>query len=277
MSESAVAMPEVTSGLSITSGPMQGLLERLLAVPQRSSNDEFGQQEFVGSLALSATKPEHLPAMALPVLEFMEDVKPHIVIACDRGGRLFGLAVHAAWQRTRGGQPFPTLDGKLHFARISKTEDYDVLQAKIDIIIEASRRFGQQHGNEPADNEQLRVLFVDDWVTGGGTKQLAQLLMEKHSAQTYYGVMHGEDADVTGKREPDKNVSWRDRPEESGINYLSAIWEKPDGTIAQTLTAVAVPGVKARHNRWLIQEAARRLPTALVLGAAICYPTSTSR
>ena len=111
-------------------------------------------------------QPEDLPEMALPVLEFMEGIEPHIVIGCDRGGRLFGLAMHAAWGQTREGKAFPTLDGKLHFARVSKLEDPDVLQEKIDQIVAISEQFGKQRGNEHAEGEQLKVLFIDDWVIG---------------------------------------------------------------------------------------------------------------
>lgn len=223
------------------------------------------QQPFNNYLDLGAIKLEDLPEMALPVLEFMEDVQPHIVIGCDRGGRLFGLAMHAAWRNTRDGRPFPTLDGKLHFARVSKSEDSDVLQQKIDEIVEASKRFGKQRSNEVAEDEQLRVLFVDDWVIGGGTMRLAQLLMKKHDAQTYFAVMCGEGADATGKRELQTWVSWHDRPEEIGVNYLSTIQQHPDGTVSQKLQAVAVRSAKTIHNRQRIQDAARKLALARVL------------
>jgi len=208
---------------------------------------------------LNQTKPEDLPEMALPILEFMEEVQPHIVIGCDRGGRLFGLAMHAAWRQTRDGEPFPTLDGKLHFARISKSEDLSIMQDKVDQIIEMSKQLGTQRGNQLADGEQLRVLFIDDWVIGGGTMRLAQRLMEKHGAQTYFAVMCGEGADATGHEVMNSFVSWHDHPEEIGVNYLSSVQENPDGTIAQEQKAVAVRGLKAIKNRRQIHIAAKAL------------------
>ena len=216
---------------------------------------------------IGSTKPEDLPEMALPILEFIEDVQPHIVIGCDRGGRLFGVAMHAAWQHTREGQPFPTLDGKLHFARVSKSEDADVLQEKIDEIVEVSKRIGKQRGNELAKDEQLRVLFVDDWVIGGGTMRLAQRLMRKHKAQTYFAVMCGEGADVTGKQDLHTSVSWHDRPEEIGVNYLSSVKLNTDGTITQMQEVVAVRAIQAVRNRQKIQEAAQQLAPVRVLEA----------
>ena len=239
--------------------PQSSNSQLLYQLPASLLNSRNVQKPFGNFLNLGATKPEDLPEMALPVLGFMEDVRPHIVIGCDRGGRLFGLAMHAAWSQTRAGQPFPTLDGKMHFARVSKSEDSDVLQEKIDQIIEVSKRFGKQRGNEIADEEQLRVLFVDDWVIGGGTMRLAQCLMKKHNAQTYFAVMCGEGADATGRRDLRTNVSWHDRPEEIGVNYLSTLEENPDGTITQQLKVIAVRATEAMNNRKQIQQAARRL------------------
>lgn len=207
----------------------------------------------------SATKPEELPEMALPVLEFVERTKPHIVIGCDRGGRLFGLAMHAAWRQTRDSSPFPTLDGKLHFARVSKSEDPDVLQKKIDEIVAMSIQFGRQRGNELATDEQLRVLFVDDWVINGGTMRLAKQLMKKHGAQTFFAVMCGQGADVTGKDELKTRVSWHDNPDEIGINYLSTLRQNTDGTVTQELKAHVVRGEGALRNRQKIQDAAANL------------------
>jgi len=223
------------------------------------------QRPFGGYVDFGATKPEDLPEMALPVMEFMEEVEPHIVIGCDRGGRLFGLAIHAAWGQTREGRPFPTLDGKLHFARVSKSEDPDVLQEKIDQIVAISEKFGKQSGNKLAVGEQLRVLFIDDWVIGGGTMRLAQRLMEKHNAQTYFAVMCGEGADATGQPNLHTHVSWHDRPEEIGVNYLSAIQENPDGTISQGQEVLAVRGVEAIRNRQRIHLAAKSLNSVQIL------------
>jgi len=219
----------------------------------------------VGYIDFDKTKPEDLPEMALPILEFMEDVQPHIVIGCDRGGRLFGLAVHAAWQQTREGKPFPTLDGKLHFARVSKSEDSDILQEKIDRIVASSKQFGKQRGNEVTEGEQLRVLFIDDWVLGGGTMRLAQRMMDKHGAQTYFAVMCGDGADATGQANLHTNVSWHDRPEEIGVNYLSTIQENPDGTVSQQQEVIAVHSSEAIRNRRRIQRAAKALQRVRIL------------
>jgi len=226
---------------------------------QNSLSPNFMSTWTSGFVDLDAITPSELPEKALPILDFMEQVKPHIVIGCDRGGRLFGLAIHAAWQQTRPGQPFPTLDGKLHFARVSKSEDKAVLQEKIDAIMAMSKQFGKQRGNEVADGEQLRVLFIDDWVIGGGTAQLAKELMHKYDAETYFGVMCGPGADVTGDHTQRTGVSWHDKPEEIGVNYLSGMFINTDDSVSQSQKAVAVRAPQAVKNRNQIFEAAKRL------------------
>jgi adenine/guanine phosphoribosyltransferase-like PRPP-binding protein len=222
-------------------------------------------QSSLGYYELGALQPEDLPELTLPILDLIEDTQPHIVIGCDRGGRLFGLAIHAAWGQTRDGQPFPTLDSKLHFARISKSEDADVLQDKVDQIVASAKQLGAQRGNELADDEQLRVLFVDDWVIGGGTMRLAQRLMKKHGAKTYFAVMCGEGADATGQANLHTNVSWHDRPEEIGVNYLSTLQEDEDGNVTQKQEVIAVRGKEAISNRKRIHTAAKALAKVRVL------------
>jgi adenine/guanine phosphoribosyltransferase-like PRPP-binding protein len=253
---------------SLTDIAIQSLIKTPpLSMPPSLLNLGNKKQSF-NDFDFSATKPEDLPELALPILDFMEDVRPHVVIGCDRGGRLFGLAIHAAWRQTRDGQPFPTLDGKLHFARVSKSEDPDVLQEIIDQIIASSKRQSTQRDNELADDEQLRVLFVDDWVIGGGTMRLAQRLMKKHGAQTYFATMCGQGGDVTGQPSLNTHVSWHDRPEEIGVNYLSTLHENPDGTISQRQEAIAIRGVEAIRNRQRIQQAAKALSSVRILEQA---------
>ncbi len=216
----------------------------------------------------NALGPEDLPRLAQHIIDFIQETQPHIVIGCDRGGRLFGLAVHTTWQETMGGQPFPTLDGKLHFARISKSEDEDVLQEKIDDIVARTVEFGRQRGKTVEEDEQLRVLSIDDWVIGGGTKLLAKRLMTSHGAKAYFAVMCGEGADATGQFDQQTFVTWHDHPDEIGVNYLSTVAEDADGNVIQQQEVVAVRGDKAVKNRRKIHEAARNLPSRTVSIAA---------
>lgn len=181
---------------------------------------------------------EDLPEMALPVLEFMDQVKPHIVVGCDRGGRLFSLAMHATWREMHKDQPFPTLDGKIHFTRVSKSESELELQKQMDTIVAQSKKHGTRRGNTVAEDEQLRILFVDDWVIGGGTKRLTERLAARHNAQSFFAVMVGGGADVSGR--PSSGIDglgWNDDSNEVGVNYFSPFSNLPDGSWNERLRA----------------------------------------
>lgn len=207
------------------------------------------------NLDLDRLKPEDLPELALPVLEFVERVQPDVVVGCDRGGRMFSLAVHAAWRATRPGKPFPTLDGKIHFTRISKTEDEEILSQKMGDIIQSAVTQGLQRGNKH-DEGNLKILFIDDWVVGGGTKRLAERLAKAHGATAYFATMCGRGADVTGSTTRGTFSSWRDDPEEIGVNYISTLKSELDGGAHASLQPVPVRTDSARMNRKAIQHAA---------------------
>lgn len=210
-------------------------------------------------IGTNTTTPEQLPELAVPIVEFLEQLQPHIVIGCDRGGRLFSVAVKAAWRQLKDGEPFPTVDGKIHFTRVSKSEDPQVLQQQIDDIIAGSLKDGEKRGNPKGQNERLRVLFIDDWVVGGGTKRLAMRLMAKHNASTYFAVMCGSGADATGDPIRSATVSWRDDPAQIGVNYLSSMHVNTDSTITSVLRPEPVRTASARLNRQKIYRAAQAL------------------
>jgi adenine/guanine phosphoribosyltransferase-like PRPP-binding protein len=224
------------------------------AIPRPSS---FSSPSFY---KLGRLKPEELPEIALPIIDFIEATQPHLVIGCDRGGRMMSIAVHSAWQQTKDGERFPTVDGKIHFARVSKSVDETILQDDIDRIVEAAMKEAKVKGNELGEDEQMRVLFIDDWVVGGGTKKLAQRLMKKHGAKTYFAVMSGDGADVSG--DPDRgsgSVSWHDNPEHIGINYLSSVVRNSDGSTTEKQVVVPVRTEEAASNRKAILKAAKSL------------------
>jgi hypothetical protein len=95
--------------------------------------------------------------------------------------------------------------------------------------------------------------------------RLAQRLMKKHNAQTYFAVMCGEGADATGKSDLHTHVSWHDRPEEIGVNYLSTLQQNCDGSVTQKQEVIAVRSIEAIRNRQRIQKAAKQLTPVRVL------------
>lgn len=233
-------------------------------IPSSVFQNNSYKSNFFDFYDMTAIQPEELPEMSLAVLDFVEEVQPHIVIGCDRGGRLFSLAMYKTWSETRGDQPFPTLDGKIHFARISKAEDEAVLQDRIDQIVSQAEAMGIHKGVTRAPDEQLRVLFVDDWVVGGGTMLLSQRLMERHGAKTYFAVMSGDGADVTGSPKKNTTVVWHDRPEHIGVNYLDAVKVNTDGSVTETQKPVVVRAPEAVANRQKIAAAAKALGSQVV-------------
>lgn len=135
----------------------------------------------------------------------------------------------------------------------------------MDQIIESSRIQGSHRGNRLEEGERLRVLFIDDWVIGGGTKRLASGLVQKHNADSYFAVMCGTNADATGNEQLHTTVSWHDRPEEIGVNYLSSVEEDADGDQIHRQVAVPVKDEKATRNRQAIQKAAKALLSEKIL------------
>jgi hypothetical protein len=104
-------------------------------------------------------------------------------------------------------------------------------------------------------------------VIGGGTKQLAEGLVKKHGAKTYFAVMTGGNADVSGQTDRQTSVSWHDIPEEIGVNYLSTFEAAGDGTFAQQQRVVAVRSKAAASNRQKIWAAAKALKRAVLPGS----------
>lgn len=217
----------------------------------------FGQRS---SLDITTRlEAKHLPEMALPIIDFMKRVQPDIVIGCDRGGRLFSLAIKSAWDTTED-ERFPTIDNKVHFARVSKSEDFNLMQERIDEIVESTKKTAAQRGESLPDDWEPKIMFVDDWVVNGGTRRLAEKLVEKHKATPYFVVMTGDGADASGDHSRYAgNVAWHDRPEEIGVNYISDVRQNTDGTMTEHKKAVVVKTAQARDNRTIIKKAARLL------------------
>lgn len=203
--------------------------------------------------------PEGLVDLAEPVLSFIDRIKPHVIVGCDRGGRMFSLAVHALWHAQHPGEPFPTVDGKIHFARISKAEDPKDVQAQFDKIIELAKSQGRNRGMQESELDQLRILFIDDWVNGGGTRRLTERLVGQHGATSYFAVMRGGGADVSGMPHDDWiKPGWSDRPEEIGVNYISL--EENDTNVAwqfgRTHKVVAIRSPRAKDIRRRMRKSA---------------------
>ncbi len=122
---------------------------------------------------------ENLPEVASPIVDFVREFGPDVVIAADRGGRMLGVAVHKVWQQRYPGIPFPTIDGKLHFGRISKSPTDEDIRMVVQHILNRSGVMAEMAMRRAEGDERpAKVLLLDDWVAGGGTVGRAQEHLE---------------------------------------------------------------------------------------------------
>ncbi len=210
-------------------------------------------QNYLADHALGLFRPYDLPRLILPILDHIEQQKPDIVIACDRGARLAGLAIFSAWRQTRTSR-FPTLDNKLHFARLSAAEDMELGQQRIDRIIDSSLQSTQS-----AKDEQLHVLFVDDWVVRGNTKEYAQMLLEKHGASSEFVTLCGKRSDLSVTPHVPVWIGsvltmWRNNPDQLGV----VIADRDDPRYS-TIGLAPISTPRSRTNRRMINAGSRAL------------------
>lgn len=100
----------------------------------------------------------HLAELVEPIVDFIHQERPATILANDRGARLAGLAIFSAY-RARYKEIFPTVDGKLHFAYLSKEQSDTADFAQRLRRIVANKTEGRA----------LTTLFVDDWINTGAT------------------------------------------------------------------------------------------------------------
>lgn len=128
----------------------------------------FNDEAYVGaggSLAI-----QQLPFLGRKLAEHIHDVDPAVVIAGDRGARLIGLATIIGWSRRFPEERFPTIESKLHFARVTSRSAgrADVLEAVRSTLIRAGlpEQFSYKRKQ---DGDSPKVVYIDDWAVRGGT------------------------------------------------------------------------------------------------------------
>ena len=155
---------------------------------------------------------DNVAEFAYPLAQFVEQVRPDYIIACDRGARIIGLAVHMLYGRLYGA--LPTQDHSISFRKISRKVPADAVREALrpDVV------------RMLAATESPTVLVLDDWVATGGTKSLVQELFDELSGgrvNLLYGVMRGSGADVTGSKDSAALGDWHDRADLIGVDYGS--------------------------------------------------------
>jgi hypothetical protein len=117
---------------------------------------------------------EDLPTISAPIVEIIRATRPSLVMAADRGGRFFGLGIFATWRKRYPGVPFPTADGRLHFAHISKSAGREYVLKTIATTMMRSGLYAEMmQRRAEQNNSPVNVMVLDDWILWGGTVELA--------------------------------------------------------------------------------------------------------
>jgi len=169
---------------------------------------------------------EAMALMSVPVVEFIDKLKPDIVIGNDRGGRLFSVAVKRMYKEIKDGS-FPTADGKLHFGRFSKSLPISDAEGTLLNILERSAKQALISGKD-MNGEKLSVLIIDDWVASGKTRRIIEKAIDNLGLsdiiELSFAVMSGEGADASGSDSgTDINAAYfADKEDVIGVGYEGA-------------------------------------------------------
>lgn len=175
----------------------------------------------------------YMAAYAVPVVNYLNERQPHVAIGCDRGGRLFSRAIYSMWYELMDGQPFPTLDHRIHFAYLShkqaqKSEsNKEKMRQRVYDIIDSSKVSGEKIGRILSPREKLRILFIDDFMNEGRIRALNDELLIGIDAVSDYAVMwRGKNesaaAEIYGTEGGPRTKMGRtglDHPYEIGVDY----------------------------------------------------------
>lgn len=168
------------------------------------------------SLSINA---DNIGEFALPLVEYIHQTQPDFVVASDRGARLLGLAVFRLHNKLYG--RFPTADGTIRFRRFSKSNTQEATEEHIQPLVDEMLAY----------KKKSNVLVLDDWVCSGGTKRLAQIVLDKLGRgriKTKFGVLVGDEADVSGHSGQTsgfaKITDWRDDSNIIGVKYGKDDW-----------------------------------------------------
>ena len=171
--------------------------------------------QFLGP-ASNDLSPQEVATMAQPVVEHIAASTPDVVIGCDRGARLYSLAVYRLWSELNPKKRFPTADGKLHFARLSKTLSPEEMDQALFATMDRSGAIKK----ERPDDREVRITVIDDWVNSGQTRQQIEESLDRLGINydLTFAVMCGKRADITGTARHE-SVSWLDDPSVTGVDY----------------------------------------------------------
>jgi len=153
---------------------------------------------------------ENIGEFVYPLVQFIEQAKPDYILACDRGARIVGVAIHMLYRFLHG--EFPTRDHAVHFRRISKTNTEEEAEQYLTPLVEKMLE----------ETSSPYVFVLDDWVGAGVTRDRVKAIFDKLSkgkAQVTFGVLVGGKADISGSEDAKHFVDWHNNPFILGLDY----------------------------------------------------------
>lgn len=154
-----------------------------------------------------------LPRTLLPMAAQIAACDPEFILACDRNARPLGFALEKIYESR--GEPIPTIDGKIHYRKVTSKVAPRMLQAHLQPLFED---MAQQKGDRPH-----RLVVIDDHVRNGDTMHA----FRKATAAAHVGLRttwmtvtgRGADYAVHPYVGPYVLMPWRDRAGVLGIDY----------------------------------------------------------
>lgn len=135
---------------------------------------------------------------------------------------MYSLAVRSMHDELHGIGEFPTLDGRLHFARLSTSLPVTTTAQSLENILVTSEKEAERRRKD-TNGDRMKLMFIDDWIVSGATrKQILQSLYHvgPNNFDTVFAVMCGFGADVTGT--PRRGTTpWDNNPQMLGIDYTA--------------------------------------------------------
>ena len=160
---------------------------------------------------------DNIAEFAYPLVQFIEQEKPDYIVCCDRGARVFGMAIKMMYRQMFGA--LPTIDGLMYFRKITRKLPYSDVEAKMkDLLSQIQSK---------ARGKRLKVLVVDDWVSTGGTQEVVKRLFVGMNIDLKFGVIRGTKADISGKLDSRLMTAWTDDSEQIGVEYTDGVSPLP--------------------------------------------------
>lgn len=156
---------------------------------------------------------DNIAEFAYPLVQFIEQEKPDYIVCCDRGARVFGMAIKMMYRQMFGA--LPTIDGLMYFRKITRKVPYSDVEAKMKDLL--SQIQGKARG------KMLKVLVVDDWVSTGGTQEVVKRLFDGMNVDLKFGVIRGTRADISGKQDSKLMTAWTDNSDQIGVEYTEGL------------------------------------------------------